>query len=457
METLKRAVDVTTVIDAESLRKFQVGIVVLCAVIAMLDGFDTQAIAYVAPAMAAQWKMPMASFGTVFGAGLFGLTVGAFVFGPLGDRYGRKRILVLCTLAFGALALSTAFAPDFQTLLILRVLTGIGLGGAMPNIIAMTSEYAPTRLRATVITVMFCGFPFGATLGAFLAARIIQTFGWSSVFLIGGALPLLLVPVLLVLLPESIRFLVARGRDPHRVAGILGRISASRQWNPVLEDYVLPEKAVTGFTVRHLFTEKRSGTTLLLWMAFFCNLLVMYFMINWMPAFLKQLGLPIETAITASAMLNAGGVVGGVALGRLIDRANPYLVLGTSYALAGLFIGMLAKAGSDLRLIIPAVFCAGIGVVGAQIGMNAVAAGVYPTALRSTGVGWALGIGRVGSIVGPTVGGMLLAAGWDPAAILMSAVAPALTAALAVFLLGWWRSAPAVREGAEAEAMSPTE
>lgn len=430
------AVDVVALMDRVPVGPFHLLVLAICVVIAMLDGFDTQAIAFVAPLLSAQWKLPMSQFSAVFGVGLLGLTVGALVFGPVADRLGRKVVLVACTAGFGAFALATARAGDFQTLLWLRFLTGVGLGGAMPNIIAMTAEYAPHRLRATAITLMFCGFPLGSMLGGFLAAKMIPLWGWESVFVLGGVLPLLLAPVLVVLLPESVRFFVTHGRHPERVAAILGRVTGEPERHRADVAYFVPEQKVSGFTGRHLFTEHRAGPTLLLWLAFFCNLLVMYFLVNWLPALLKQSGYPLDAAIYATSTLNLGGVVGGVALGRLIDRMGPFTILGLCYATAAVFIGVMANAGGNAMALYGSLFIVGIGVVGAQIGMNAVASSLYPTGLRSTGIGWALGVGRLGSILGPTVGGLLLAREWVPSAILQISLWPALVAAIAVFALG---------------------
>ncbi len=328
------SVNVTRVIDEARIGRFQISVVVLCTIIAMLDGFDTQSVAFVAPVIAGLWKAKMAAFGAVFAAGLLGLTIGAFVFGPVGDRFGRKLVLLACTALFGAFTLSTAFADGLQTLLVLRVLAGVGLGGAMPNIIAMTSEYAPKRLRATTVAVMFCGFPLGSTLGGFLAAWMIPRFGWQSVFWVGGVLPALLLPFLAVVMPESIRFLVAKRQAPARVARILARIDPRRRWTPSVDRYYVPEPQVGGFSGRHLFTQGRAPTTLLLWTAYFANLLVMYFLVNWLPALFKRAGLTMSAAIVTAAMLNLGGVFGGVAFGRMIDRMKPFVVLGTAYGVA---------------------------------------------------------------------------------------------------------------------------
>lgn len=425
------------VIDRAKFGPLQFGVTALCFIIAMLDGFDTQSIAFVAPKIAEDWGLSPSEFGPIFAVGLFGLTVGAFTLSPAADRFGRKAVILVSTLIFGLFALLTAFAGSMNELLIYRFITGIGLGAAMPNIIALTSEYGPARLRATLVTIMFCGFPLGSTLGGLLSTGLIAKWGWESVFVVGGVLPLLLLPVLFFMLPESVRFLVAKGAPEAKIAPIVHKIDASAS----VQDFISGLKheqssASKGFSVFQLFTEGRAPVTLLLWVAFFMNLLVMYFLVNWLPTLLKSAGLPLSMAILSTATLNLGGVVGAVVLGRMIDKLSPYLVLGSAYAASAAFIALLAFGGTNLTVLLVGAALSGFGVVGAQIGCNALTAAVYPTNIRATGVGWALGVGRIGAIVGPLVGGVLLAQGWIPQNLILLAVIPAIVASLAVFVLG---------------------
>ena len=219
-------VDVVEFIDQQPVGGFQIRLLATCAAVLFLDGFDTQAIGYVAPALAREWGLTKGALGPVFSAGLFGLMIGALLFGPLADRIGRRKIIVFSTVAFGLGSLATAFIPDVNSLLAIRFLTGLGLGGAMPNAIAMTSEFSPRRRRATMVMIMFCGFSVGAALGGLLAAALIPDFGWRSVFIVGGAAPLLLAPILALRLPESVRFLVLAGHAQQRVAALLKRINS---------------------------------------------------------------------------------------------------------------------------------------------------------------------------------------------------------------------------------------
>ena len=432
--SIARTVDVTGVIEQARFGSFQLLILILCAWIALLDGFDTQAIAYVAPVIAEQWGIAMAGFGPIFGAGLAGLTVGAFVLSPAADRFGRKNVILLSVLLFGIFALITARATTLNELLIYRFLTGLGLGGAMPNIIALTSEYAPKRMRALLIAVMFCGFPLGSTVGGLVSAPLIGAFGWQSVFVVGGILPLASLVALCVWLPESIRYLMARGIADERIDRLIARLdpAASRTAE---RRYAMHDPQAAGFPVTKLLQGGRAPMTLLLWVAFFMNLLVMYFLVNWMPSLLKASGLPLNVAILSTAVLNAGGVVGAIVLGRFVDRLDPYLVLGGAYSASALFIAGIAFGSANIWTLMISTFLAGFGVVGAQIGMNALAASLYPTSMRSTGVGWALGVGRIGSIIGPVAGGMLLGFGWNAQSVVLTAAVPAMLAGLAVIAL----------------------
>lgn len=426
-------VDVAAFIEAQPVGGFQVRLLLTCAAVLFLDGFDTQAIGYVAPALAREWGLSKGALGPVFSAGLFGLMIGALIFGPLADRIGRKKIIILSTLAFGIGTLATAFIQDVNTLLAIRFLTGLGLGGAMPNAVAMTSEFSPHRRRATMVMIMFCGFSVGAALGGLLAAALIPQFGWRSVFVVGGVAPLLLVPILALKLPESVRFLALTGRAHARVAELLGFISPNTTFAPGTQ-FIVHEPGLAGIPVLHLFRDNRTLVTLLLWVVFFMSLLDLYFLSNWLPTVLNDLGASVSEAAAIGSMLQVGGVVGTFALGSIIDRFS-FRALALVYFLAVFAVGAIGQLGHSVVLVTMAIFAAGFCIVGGQIAANALAATYYPTAVRATGVGWALGIGRVGSIVGPLVGGALLSAKWSTGSVFMAAATAALCAAVAAFAL----------------------
>jgi MFS transporter, AAHS family, 4-hydroxybenzoate transporter len=426
-------VDVADFIDQQPVGGFQLKLLLLCAAVLFLDGFDTQAIGYVAPALAKEWGLTRSALGPVFSAGLFGLMIGALLFGPLADRIGRKKIIIVSTLAFGIGALLTAFVKDVNSLLAIRFLTGLGLGGAMPNAVAMTSEFNPRRRRATMVMIMFCGFSVGAALGGLLAAALIPQFGWRSVFVVGGVAPLVLAPFLAIRLPESVRFLALTGRANDRVSGLLGLISPKVAFAPGTQ-FVVHEPHLPGIPVLHLFRQERTLVTLLLWVVFFMSLLDIYFLSNWLPTVLNDLGSSVSASAAIGSMLQVGGVVGTFALGSIIDRFS-FRALALVYFIAVFAVGAIGQFGHSIVLVTMAIFAAGFCIVGGQIAANALAAAFYPTSVRATGVGWALGIGRVGSIVGPLVGGVLMSMKWSTASVFMAAAAAALCAALAAFWL----------------------
>jgi AAHS family 4-hydroxybenzoate transporter-like MFS transporter len=426
-------VDVADFIDRQPVGGFQIGLLLTCAAVLVLDGFDTTAIGFVAPPLAKEWGLTKGALGPVFSAGLFGLMIGALVFGPLADRIGRRKIIVFSTLAFGIGALATAFVQDVNSLLAIRFLTGLGLGGAMPNTIAMTSEFSPRRRRATMVMIMFCGFSAGAALGGLLAAALIPHFGWRSVFVVGGVAPLLLVPILALQLPESVRFLALTGRANARVAELLGLIAPKAVLAPATQ-FVVNEPGLAGIPVLHLFKDGRTLVTLLLWVVFFMSLLDLYFLTNWLPTVLNDLGASVSEAAVIGSMLQVGGVIGALALGIIIDRFS-FRALALVYFIAIFAVGAIGQLGHSAVLVAIAIFVAGFCMVGGQIAANALAATFYPTSIRATGVGWALGIGRVGSIIGPLVGGMLLTMKWSAGAVFLAAATAALCAALAAFWL----------------------
>lgn len=448
----ERRITLDDVIDQSSAPRIRTVVFAICFCIAMLDGFDTQAIGFVAPVISQAWQLSPDSMGIVFAAGLFGLTIGALIFGPVADIYGRKGILLVSVAIFGGFALATAWAQTYHQLLLFRFLTGIGLGGAMPNVIALTSEYFPKRNRTTMVTLMFIGFPIGAVVGGLAGGKLIALFGWQSIFYIGGIAPLLMLPVILMLLPESVRYLAKKDKLSAKFASILNRFEYRTKVDPAQLD-ISDEGPVQVSPVKVLFTEGRALATVLLWVIFFVNLLILYFLVNWLPTVMTTAGVSLERAIVAIAVLNFGGVIGGFALSRLCDKVGPFMVLGLSYLLATVFVALIGQAVTSISLSLATIFFAGFFVIGAQFCANAVAAQFYPTAGRSAGVGWALGMGRIGSIVGPMIGGTMIAAGLTIDRLLLFSGLPAIVAAVCVIALPFvttGRTAPGAVRPSEA-------
>ncbi|WP_207002795.1 MFS transporter [Trinickia mobilis] len=442
-----RTVDVQDFINSHKLSTYQLLIVALCFLTVAFDGFDTATAGFIAPAIRKQWALSALQLAPVFGGGLFGLMIGALLFGPLADRFGRKPILCLSVAFFGAMCLWSAYATSLRELILLRFLTGLGLGGAMPTAITITSEFGPEKQRSLLVTSMFCGFTLGGALGGVVASQILPLHGWQGVLLFGGAMPLVLVPVLVWLLPESVRYLALSGRMQAQVARTLRRIAPQEPLDHAT--FTVPENKVKGAPVRNLFSKGMIIGTVCLWLTFFMSLLVYYLLTSWLPTVINNTGVPLGMTALITAALPLGSTVGAVLIGRLMDRHNPCRVLASSYLIATVFI-LLIGVASSLPMLVFAVFGAGLGTGGSQTGVNALAAAYYPTSSRVSGVSWALGIGRVGSIVGSVVGGVLLAMHLGLPAMFVLVAIPTIVAALSMFGMGRYEAALKASEVARA-------
>jgi len=353
--------------------------------------------------------------------------------GPLADRIGRKWPIVFATLTFATFAIATGRATTFDQLVAFRFLTGLGLGGAIPNVVALTTEYAPKRLQQILVTTLFCSMPFGALLGGLVSSVMLPHWGWRSVFYAGGILPLVVALILIKVLPESIRFLSMNGTDRNAINKILSHIApeiarTELDFSPSGQD-----QQHKGIPVIHLFTEGRAIGTVLLWVPFFMNLLVLYFIISWLPALLQQTHMPVSAGIVGVSVFSLGGIAGSLLQGRVMNAWGSFAVLLSEFALCLFLIGSLAFITS-FPLMMVVTFLLGCFVQGAQAGLNALSATFYPTSIRSTGVGWALGVGRIGSIVGPIFGGIMVSHKWSLRQIFFAGAIPALLALVAIVI-----------------------
>jgi AAHS family 4-hydroxybenzoate transporter-like MFS transporter len=392
---------VADAIDDRPLSALQRWTILLCGIVVVLDGFDTQCMGFLVPVIAEDLSMPLPAFGPVLSAALFGLMVAAMASGPIADRYGRRWVVIVSVIVFALFALLTARATTVNELLLYRFLTGLGLGGAMPNAVALTSEYTPRRLQPIVVGAIFVGMPAGALIASQAASVMIPLWGWRSVFVLGGALPLVVAVALIKFLPESVEWRTQQART-------------------------------AGVPVRQLFTDGRALGTLLLWIPFFMNLLILYFILSWLPALLRQSAMPLAAGVQAVAMFSVGGIIGILTAGRLMIAVGARALLIVQFVLCAVLIATLANVATSLLAMLITTMALGICGQGAQAGLNALAAMFYPTSARATGIGWALGVGRIGSIVGPSLGGILLSMHWTPKEILIAGIAPAACAAMAI-------------------------
>ena len=433
MATEARALTVNELIDERPLSRFQLTTILLCGVVLLLDGFDTQAMGFLVPPIAENFDVPLSAFGPVLAAGLVGLMLASMASGPIADRWGRRWTIIGSTFVFGVFTLFTARATSLNELVVFRFLTGLGLGGAMPNVVALATEYAPRRLQAVLVSMIFCGMGGGALVAGTAASIMLPRWGWPSVLYLGGVLPIALALVLIGVLPESVRFLTEHGADPQRVRALVRRMGLPEDVQPGASSASPRVDDGHGRApIARLFTDGRSTGTLLLWVPFFMNLLIIYFVVSWLPALLRQAGLPVSAGIAGVSAFSIGGIIGSLIEGRWINRFGAFAVLLAEFLAAAGLIIVLAYFFGSYAVMLTATFILGIAVQGAQGGLNALAAIFYPTSIRSTGVGWCSGVGRIGSIVGPLIGGMLLSLAWTPRAIFLAAILPALVSAVVV-------------------------
>ncbi len=444
-------IDVGAVIDREKPGRFHWFAFALCTALLIFDGFDSQAAGYVAPALARDWHLNKAVLGPFFSIGSFGFVLGAMGFGVFADRYGRRAALIGCVLFFGIFSLATAWASTVPELFVLRFLAGFGIGGAMPNGIALISEYFPARQRATMMMLGGSGYALGSALSGLVGALVVPHYGWQSLFIIGGVAPLVLLLVWVPFLPESIRFLVQRQADATRIAAMLRRMYPKLDI-PTDARFVMAEERKPGFTVGHLFREGRAVATLLLWLGVFCNLMVLAFLLNWLPTLATGAGMEMSQALAATAMFSTGGVFGTMLLGKPMDKFGPQRTLAAVLLFVAIPIASVGAVAGDFWPMAAVIFVIGFVVAGSNAGGTAVAGLLYPTYIRSTGVGWALGVGRSAAFIAPMIGSLFIALGLSITTMFYITALSELVAAgayITMYLLRPMTARPRVTQAAE--------
>jgi AAHS family 4-hydroxybenzoate transporter-like MFS transporter len=426
-------INIADTVDNSRVGGFQIGIFALCAACLIMDGFDVQVIGVVAPEVRGEFGLSPGQMGAITTAGLVGILAGAFLFSMLGDRIGRRPVLIAATLYFSALTLATGFVTSLEQFVALRFLGGIGLGGIMPNLVALVGEYSPKRSRVFITMLIQNGFNIGAMLVGFAGLYLIPNFGWRSVFYVGGAVPLVIGLFMYVSLPESLQFLALQRKRDGRLGKWLMRVDPTVTVTPATE-FIVREKPSRGVSVAQLFKSGRASGTSILWTINFMNLVILYFLSQWLPIVFRDAGMSQANAIWVATTLQGGGVVGTLALGWLISKFGYIRVLTTSFGIGCVAVALIGQPLA-LAILFPVVFIAGFCVVGGQGGLNSLAAAFYPTDMRSTGIGSALGVGRLGAILGQPVAAAMLARGWLPPALLLAAAVPAAITSAAVFAM----------------------
>ncbi|MGM3173114.1 MFS transporter [Dickeya lacustris] len=429
------AIDVRQLINQQPVGAYQKLIVFLCFCIIALDGMDIAIMGFIAPSLKAAWGIGNAELAVVISAALIGLAIGAMVSGPLADWRGRKMIIIASVLLFGLWTLLAAFSQNVHHMVIFRFLTGLGLGAAMPNVGTLVSEFAPERKRSFIITVVFCGFSFGAASGGFAASWMIPNWGWHSVLLMGGILPLLLLPFLWVKLPESVQFLVSKRASSPRIHAIIDKVApgASRPDS----QYVMPAAPkAAAFAIKLVLSRPYRFGSFMLWGGYFFGLFMVYLLGSWLPTVIKEAGMTVTQATMITALYQAGGTFGSLFAGWLMDKVNPHWALGIIYAAGGVATAMIGVTHDYFVLLAFVAFSSGFCLNGANTGMNALSARYYPTSARATGSGWMHGIGRMGAIMSAFVGAQVVSMGWGLTTLFAVLSLPALLTALMILAKG---------------------
>ena len=430
----KLAYNVQDVIDNTPMGLKRWSIVVLCFVIALLDGFDTQSIAFIGPAIAEDFGLQATDMTWVITASTVGMCVGAMSLGTFGDRIGRKKTILLALALFGVFSLAGAFAQSLEQIVILRFLIGLGMGGATPALLALTAEYSPKSRRGTFMTLVLLGLPGGALLGGLVAAAWLPVLGWRGIFLVGGVLPLAMVLICMRLLSESPVFLAAKGTPAADAEA--RQIMAAVSGGPVSPDAVLTtnDKAEERSSVAALFSARYRMVTIAVFATYLLNWIAWFLLLLWMPTALKMLGLAGSQAATGTVTVNRAFILFAIPLSILLPKVNPRKLLLVMFG-AGIVIAIgLGLAGSNFALVFVLIGLAGFGIGGQQLALNYLIANAYPTQLRATATGWGIGIGRLGSIVGSALGGVILT-GLGVSGYFMALAVPLVLAGLATLLV----------------------
>ena len=429
MDTNK--VNINELIDKARFTSFHWKVLIWCLLIIIFDGYDLVIYGVALPLLMQQWSLTAVEAGLLASAALFGMMFGAMIFGTLSDKLGRKKTILICVTLFSGFTFIGAFAKGPTEFAILRFIAGLGIGGVMPNVVALMTEYAPKKIRSTLVAIMFSGYAIGGMTSALLGAWLVKDMGWQIMFLIAG-IPLLLLPLIWKFLPESLAFLV-KSNHSEQAKGIVSKIAPETQLNANTQ-LVLNESTTTDAPVRALFQQGRTFSTFMFWIAFFMCLLMVYALGSWLPKLMLQAGYSLGASMLFLFALNIGGMVGAIGGGALADRFHLKPVI-TIMFIVGSAALILLGINSPQFILYSLIVIAGAATIGSQILLYTFVAQFYPTALRSTGMGWASGIGRIGAIIGPVLTGALLSFELPHQMNFLAIAIPGVIAALAIFMV----------------------
>jgi MFS transporter, AAHS family, benzoate transport protein len=443
-----RQIDVHKLADEARFNRFHGLVLFWCALIIIFDGYDLAVVGIALPSIMKDLGVDPTRAGFMVSSALFGMVFGAIFLGTLADKIGRRKTMAICIALFSIFTAAAGLTRDPVTFSVVRFLAGLGIGGVMPNVVAHMTEYAPKKIRATLVTLMFSGYAVGGIVAALLGKGLIETYGWPSVFFAAG-LPVLLIPFILKSMPESMPFLLAKGRHDE-LKLIAARLEPS--YRPAASDRLtVPAEDKAGSApIKQLFKDGRGFSTVMLWLAFFMCLFMVYALSSWLTKLMAGAGYSLGSALTFVLVLNIGAVIGAVGGGWLADKFHIKFVLAAMYALAAFSITLLGQPMPTAALYF-VVGLAGASTIGTQIVANAYTGQFYPMAVRSTGLGLALGIGRTGAILAPIVIGILVGMKLPLQQNFIAISIPAVLGMIAVLLIDHRRSASAHHQDATAE------
>jgi MFS transporter, AAHS family, 4-hydroxybenzoate transporter len=454
MET--RTVSVGEMFDGTRFTPYQIWVCFLCFCVILLDGFDLTVIGVTLPKIAEFLHSSPGALGLAVGAGQIGPLVGAIVLGMLADRWGRKLMLFVSAFIFGVFTFLTAYITSVEQLAACRLLAGIGLGGAIPNALAFGCEYAPSRLRSSLTTTMWAGMAVGSVIGGLLASYLLPRYGWQSLFFAGGVAPIIVGLLVALFLPESLEFLVRQGKDKLRIRKIVSRIAPDLANDERVQIFT-PDQKLAGIPVKHLFSEGRALTTLLLWVAFFGSFYLIWILLSWAPTLLRQSGATVQQYSLAFAFINLGSAFAIITVGRLMDKFNTFRTLKLAHVLAFLSLVVFGFfAGSEFVVVAAVCVVTGFFVFGSNAGIVALGTVSYPIDIRASGVGWAYAVGKIGSLLAPVVGGLLLSRNWSVSQICAANAVAALLVTVAIIILQRHLAAAAVQRRTEVSGSAET-
>ena len=432
------ALDVGRIIDERPMGAYQKMVVFLGFLIIAMDGFDVSVISFIAPQLRGEWGITSQMLGPVISAALIGLAVGAVVAGPMADRFGRRGVLLISVAFVAVWTIATAFSNSVTELLIFRFLAGVGLGAAMPNTGTLVAEFAPKRRRALMVTLAFTGFSFGAAGGGFLAAWMIPAFGWKAVVMVGGILPLLLLPVLWLWMPESIGHMIVKGAPRERIAKVVSKLApgaadtkTSFVWEATAAEST-SAAAQQANPIKMILSGRYLFGTLMLWVIYFVGLFLVYLLGSWLPTLVKDIGYTVSEAAIVTSLYQIGGTTGALTIGYFLDRVNGHRAMAVIYAVGAAVVYLLGQSSHNFVLLAVFAFLAGICITGTSVGSSALAAQYYPLESRATGLSWMHGMGRWGGILSAFAGAQMISWGWNFEHVFDFLVIPSLLVAAAL-------------------------